>query len=58
MSERIEKYTVQDLEARISMLEKVVEDNYTRINILEAILYKEYKDKKILKEGILTNIRW
>ena len=36
----------------------VVEDNYTRIDILEAILYKEYSDKKILKEGILTNTRW
>jgi chaperonin cofactor prefoldin len=58
MSERIEKYSVQDLDARISMLESVVEDNYTRIDILEAILYKEYSDKKILKEGIPTNIRW
>lgn len=48
----------EDLNARISMLESVVEDNYTRIDILEAILYKEYSDKKILKEGIPTNIRW
>lgn len=58
MSERIEKYTVQDLEARISMLESIVEDNYTRIDILEAILYKEYSDKKILADGISSNTRW
>jgi chaperonin cofactor prefoldin len=58
MSKIIEKYSIQDLEARISMLESVVEDNYTRIDILEAILYKEYSDKKILKEGIPTNTRW
>ena len=48
----------EDLDARISMLESVVEDNYTRINIIEAILHKEYSDKKLLKEGISTNMRW
>ena len=55
---KTEKYNRQDLEARINMLEEVVEDNYTRIDILEAILYKEYSNKKILKEGIRTNTRW
>lgn len=58
MLERIEKYSVQDLEARISMLESVVEDNYVRINILEALLYKKYSDKKILERGISSNTRW
>ena len=58
MSKIIEKYSVQDLEARITMLEGVVEDNYTRIDILEALLYKEYSDKQFLKDGVETNTRW
>ena len=47
-----------DLNARIGMLESVVEDNYTRIDILEALLYKEYSDKKIVQGRDSSNTRW